>query len=425
MLAILGAAWVVRHELNEVFDSALQETAERILPLAVLELIEGDGAAARRIDRVTEHEEYLTYVVRDGDGAVLMRSHDADLADFAGPVVEGFRDTDKHRIFSRSAVSGHYVIEAAEPLQHRRAAAIEAVGALVVPVFLLVPVSLIGIFWFVRGALRPVERLRREVTARGGSDLRPVAVDGLPEEVATIALAVNQLLGRLKRTLDAERGFTANSAHELRTPIAAGLAQTQRLIAEAPEGTLAERAKQVEAQLRRLARLSEKLLQLARAEGGGVLAETPQDLAPVLALVVEEFRRAGQGDRLRVTLPDAGAAPSRMDPDAFAILARNLIENALRHGDPSEPVRVTMRADGSLTVANGGPVVPAERLAELTKRFSRGEGAAEGSGLGLAIAETIARGAGARLVLESPAHGRPDGFEASLVAASWIDAGRD
>ena len=411
LLAILGAALVVRHELDEVFDSALQETAERILPLAVLELVGDDRDEPGRVNRVTEHEEYLTYVVRDRQGRILLHSHDAQLADFPGTLTDGFADTASHRIFARSAVSGSFVIEVAEPVVHRREAAFRAISTLVYPVFLLMPLSLLGVFWFVRRSLGPIDRLRDEVTTRDGADLRPVTVAGLPQEVATIATAVNHLLERLARTLDAERAFTANSAHELRTPIAAALAQTQRLIAESPAG--ADRARQVEAQLHRLSRLSEKLMQLARAEGGAVRA-APQDLAPVLALVVQDFRRAGQGQRLALSQPDSGAVLP-IDPDAFAILARNLIENALRHGDPAQPVTVTMAADGTLRVVNGGNVVPPEQLAGLTQRFTRADSAADGSGLGLAIADTIARGAGARLVLTSPAPGRSDGFAATLL----------
>lgn len=414
-LAILGTALTIRHELDEVFDSKLEETAERILPLAVLELDNGDGAA-RRLALVTPHEEYLTYVVRDAEGTIVLHSHDADEAVFASVPREGFRTTADHRIFARSTASGSHLIEMADPLEQRREATTDVVGALIVPVFLLVPFSLLGMFWAVGRALRSVERLRHEVTARHGADLSPVSAEGLPVELIGIATAVNQLLARLGQALEAERSLTANAAHELRTPIAACLAQTQRLIAEAGDGPLSARAGQIEAQLKRLARLAEKVLQLARAEGGGLEGGRAEP-GPVLALLVEDFRRAGQGARIVLSLAE-GATALPLDPDAFAILARNLIENALNHGDPAQEVLVTLGEDGSLSVANGGKVVPPERLTRLTTRFQRGETRAEGAGLGLAIAERIARGAGLRLELHSPARGRQDGFEAVLIPAT-------
>lgn len=420
LLAILGAGLVVRHEIDQVFDAALQETAERVLPLAVLELIDrdDDDGTSQRVARITEHEEYLEYLIRDATGRVLLQSHDAKVLAFETGGQDGFYTVQDHRVFVRSAISGQYRIELAEPLAHRRAAVLETTLALLAPVLLLVPVTLFAVLWLVRRGLRPVEALRAEVTQRDGAHLSAVTTDGLPDEVQPIARAINQLLDRLRRTLEAERSFTANSAHELRTPIAASLAQTQRLIAEAPAGALQDRARQIETQLRRLARLSEKLMQLARAEGGGVLTDQPQDLSPVLAFLVDEFRRAGSADRLRLSVPPEGCAPSRLDPDAFGILARNLIENALRHGDASQPVQVTMAADGTLRVVNGGPVIAPERLAHLTTRFTRGDGGAEGSGLGLAIAAAIAKGAGTPLRLASPATGRADGFEATLLPAT-------
>jgi two-component system OmpR family sensor kinase len=197
----------------------------------------------------------------------------------------------------------------------------------------------------------------------------------------------------------------------LRTPIAAALAQTQRLIAELPSAALQERARKMEAALHALSRLSEKLMQLARAEDGRVLADTPQDLRPVVSLVVDDCRRA-QG----VIALDLPAQPvrSRIDPDAFAIVVRNLVENALKYGAPEQAVTVSLSADGSFTVANRGPVVRGDLLERLTTPFERGTALAHGSGLGLAIVEAIANAAGATLTLRSPAPGWPDGFQAEV-----------
>ncbi|WP_244480694.1 ATP-binding protein [Mesorhizobium sp. Root157] len=116
-----------------------------------------------------------------------------------------------------------------------------------------------------------------------------------------------------------------------------------------------------------------------------------------------------RSDRIRLALPDAPAL-SRIDPDAFAILARNLIENALKHGSPQEPVRVTLSSDGILSVAKAGPIVAPDSLARLSELFERGQAQADGAGHGPAIA---ARSDG-RIELLSPPDGRWDGFEARL-----------
>jgi two-component system OmpR family sensor kinase len=413
LLAMAAAAQIVRHELEEIFDSALRQTAERILPLAVIELINDEEApGTRQVSAVGPRREgQITYVVRERDGRIVLASDDADLAVFGRPLAEGFHTVNDHRIYARYAVSGTYRIEVAEPFSYRREARWETIGFMFLPLLLLLPASLIGIALFTRARLAPVAALSAEVAGRDASDLSALTTPGLQEELAPIRDAVDRLMARLARTLEAERAFTANAAHELRTPVAAVLAQTQRLVAEAPEGPLRQRALTIETELKRLARLAEKLLHLSRAEGGGVLAGIECDMALILALVAEDFFRAGHGERLRLALPEGGAR-MRVDPDAFAILARNLIENALIHGDAAAPVEVKLSFGGTLTVANAGPAVPADRLARLTDRFERAGSTASGSGLGLAIAAAIAKGTGAALTLASPAPGRNDGFEA-------------
>jgi two-component system OmpR family sensor kinase len=184
------------------------------------------------------------------------------------------------------------------------------------------------------------------------------------------------------------------------------------MIIEATDDTTREHARDMETALRRLSRLTEKLMQLARAEGGRLLAEKPVDIAVILRMVVSEFGEHTPGaGRVELMLPD-NPVSANIDPDAFAVLARNLIENALKHGDPKEPISVALSAEGTLQVTNAGPAVPAETLARLSEPFERGQSDADGAGLGLAIAKTIAAGTGGRLDLISPIEGRRDGFAA-------------
>ena len=106
---------------------------------------------------------------------------------------------------------------------------------------------------------------------------------------------------------------------------------------------------------------------------------------------------------------------SEIDPDAFGMLCRNLMENALKHGAPNSPIEVRFSPDGRLSVANEGPVVMPDALARLTSRFEKGAGCGDGSGLGLAIVRTIAERVDGTLTLNSPIAGRGTGFEAVVV----------
>lgn len=192
------------------------------------------------------------------------------------------------------------------------------------------------------------------------------------------------------------------------------MAQIQRLKAEAPLGPLQNRASRIEMALKDLNQLSEKLMQLAKAESGSLLTDTPYNIVKVLHYVLDEFRSTATS-RLQLTTPEGELVFSSIDPDAFAILVRNLIENALKHGVPGQPVEIKLTAEGDLRIINAGSVIPAEELQHLTERFVRSKTLASGSGLGLAIAQTIAVGAGTSLRLASPATGREDGFEVSLL----------
>jgi two-component system OmpR family sensor kinase len=413
LLGVAASGLVAQHEMNEVFDSALEETAQRILPLAVTDILNREtNTGNRTAPALKEHDEYLTYVVRDRQGNLLLQSHDADPGIFAALPRDGFTNTSTHRIYGASAVSDTLYIEVAEPLAHRREAALEAGLALLAPLFVLIPVSLLGIWWVVRLSLRPVIEFQHSIEARGASDLSPVDKDRLPEEFEPTAVAVNRLLERLNRALDAERSFTANSAHELRTPLATALAKVQRLKKQLEDQHLKKNVVEVEEALRGLATLSGKLLELAKAEGGGALSQKPHDLVPILAMISRDFESLAPG-RIRLTLPDH-EVNSLLNPDAFAILARNLIENALKHGSVQQPVDVIMTDNGTMRVGNGGDVVPPDQLALLRNRFSRYDTKAAGSGLGLAIADAIASGADINLHLRSPATGRADGFEAEI-----------
>jgi two-component system OmpR family sensor kinase len=411
LAALLLGGGVLRHELNEVSDSALQEAAERILPIAVVELTNSDeGSAARRISPLDPDDEYLTYAVYDGAGRVLLYSHEAHHKLFSGEPRLGFWNRRDYRLYGTEAVSGAYRIVVAEPLEHRRETLIRTLGALAWPVAALAPLTFLWVWWVTRARLAPLTRVSEAIRHRGEADLTPVATEGLQAEFVPLSDAVNRLMQRMSRALEAERAFTSSAAHELRTPIAAALAQVQRLMRELKEEPQRQRAQDLEEELKRLARLSEKLLQLARAEGAGVLRETETDLVPILMLTLDDFRQEFAGRRLGVDMPDE--ALSHIDPDAFAILARNLIENALNHSPPGSAIDIALSASGRLSVANDGPVVPPDRLNRLKQRFERGKAAGPGSGLGLAIAETIARAAKGRLELCSPTPGRSGGFAA-------------
>jgi two-component system OmpR family sensor kinase len=428
LLAATVTAVIVRGELEEVFDSALRETAERILPLAVTDIVgREDQGVTQRLAPIREHDELFTYIVRDGEGRILLQSHAADPAVFPPWDGPGFRQTATHRLYSDAALQDTIRITVAEPLAHRASVAREIQMGLGLPLLIVLPIALAAIILAVRFSLDPLRRFRARLEARGARDLSEVPASDLPTEIGPLAATLNGLLARLRDAFEAERSFAANAAHELRTPLAGAIAQAQRLKTETHEPATEARATEIEATLKRLTRLSERLMQLARAEGGRLRMDRSADLRAVARVVVDDIGRAGASGRIVLNLPDA-AVMSDLEPDAFAILCRNLVENALRHGAENLAVEVTLTADGHLVVANDGPVVPREMLDRLTARFERANASTDGSGLGLAIVAAITNRIGSSLVLKSPRPGGSSGFEASLILPTdspGFGAGRD
>lgn len=416
LIAAGVGAVVMREEFDEVFDSALQETAQRLLPLVVSNLFGRDSLEGQlRVEGSTPGErEYLTYQVRDVDGRILLRSHDAQREPFDAPLKTGFYETNSHRIYTEEAVSGTLFLQVADHLDNRREAVREGAVSLLVPLIFLVPLSSLIVWTVVRRSLKPVDSFGREIGARDGANLSPMNLSDLPVELQPIGVSVNRLFERLRIALDAERAFASNSAHELRTPIAGAIAQTQRLLAELPDGAARDRAAQLKEALSTLARLAEKLLQLARAESGIGLAVEPMDILPILDLVIEDFsRKPRAGERLRyVNLAGESPVVRNIDMDAAGIVFRNLVENALLHGKPDGTVDVVVQADGAVSVINDGPVVSPETLQDLGQRFRRGNTSQQGSGLGLAITSMLVRQMGGSIRFRSPAKGRTVGFEA-------------
>lgn len=411
----------VRSEINQVFDSALQETAQRILPLAVADILgRDDTGQTRRLAAIRPHDELLTYLIRDSHGRVLLRSHDANPDLFPAWDGSGFRQTATHRLYNEDTLQGTIRLSVAQPLAHRQTIARGIQISLGLPILIFMPAALLAIMLAVRTSLGPLRRFRNKLAKRDEHDLSLLPVDDLPTEMAPVADTLNELLVRLATAFAAERNFAANAAHELRTLLAGAIAQAQRLQTETREQTTRQRASDIETTLKRLTRLSERLMQLARAEGGQLQLSQVSDLRPVARLLTDDLSRILNTEQIMLQLPEQPLL-SYLDPDVFAILYRNLVENALRHGTENKPVMVNLHSDGTLVVSNQSAVVPAETLAQLTGRFERGAASSSGSGLGLAIVHVIAQRIGSTLVINSPATGQSSGFEVriALPVSAW------
>ncbi|EKZ98433.1 ATP-binding protein [Cupriavidus metallidurans] len=401
-----------RQEANALFDYQMKQLAAALpsqfsAPVAP----PFDSGSPTGADLLHADEDVVIHIW-DGSGRSLYLSHSHPALP---PQAElGFSNAQTNsgewRIYSVQL--GPAVVQIAQPMSARRTLAAHMALRTVAPLLLLLP--LLGwLVWLAVGrGLRPLREIASEVSARDANTLAPLSVRNMPEEIAPLSDALNQLLGRLAHAIDTQRAFVADAAHALRTPLAA--LQLQAQLVERAESAEArqEAVGQLRQGLERLTHLVAQLLTLARQEPGAVPPpHEPIDLRELAVGVVADMSQAAINRDIDLGLDDkAGSqATVRGDADALRILLTNLVDNALQYiprGGRID-VRVSEAAAGvELAVIDNGPGISAAERERVFDRFYRVPDAPTGgSGLGLAIVAEIAQSHGARVFLEDAAPG--------------------
>lgn len=419
---VVSVAWVIKHETDEIFDSSLQEMAQRLLPLVVKQLqahepghdedtlLTDDDA----LD-APEHEEYVVYQVFDATGRMLLRSHSASVLPLVKALKPGFQRSAKHLIYIEKSRNGHYFLALAEKASHRTSTLLDTLKYLLLPLLALLPLSALSMLLIVRKASRPLRLLDKEISRRGSADLRPLPASDLPQELLPLTRTVNELMHRLQLALDAERQFAANSAHELRTPLAAAMAQLDVLGQTLSNDEQMQRLHNTRQLLHRLQALSEKLLQLARAESGIAWKNGQIDVVQLLQLLCHDQQWRTDVE-LSLHLPEQ-PVQVQGDVDALGIVLSNLLENAIKYGTPGHAVRIELStAPTQIRISNDCEPLAQETLTRLVERFYRARPDSRGAGLGLSIVRALLAPARIDFQMHSPIPGRTRGFQACL---SW------
>lgn len=391
-----------RAETEALFDAQMQRIALSLSGSLGAGALSDDAPAAD-----TPAAREMIIQIWRADGVMLYRSPQGRL--LPPQTVIGFSDTvaggEPYRIYAlRTATQ---VVQVAQQTEARGRMAGQLALRAVLPVALLAPVLMLIVWWVVGRAIGPIERVRRQVAARRPDDLAPLPTAGLPAEVRPLVGEMNGLLTRLSAAWDALTHFTADAAHELRSPLAALRLQAQSLQRAPDDATRAIASERLLAGIDRATRLVEQLLALARQEGAGEGAELVSlDLTALArnALADAEPEAARHAIALTLDAPTAHVV-LRADEAALAVLLRNLLGNALRHTPPGGQVRVGVREEASvidLTVEDSGPGIAPDERARVQDRFYRVPGTpGHGSGLGLAIVRAIAERHGAALTLDA------------------------
>lgn len=392
--ALLFSYRDTHHELDELLDAHLaQSTALLIAQL---------GHEPEEID--TEHTPPLHRYSRNVAFQVWKDGKRLMLHSVTAPNVllserrEGFSDSvvagQGWRVFSAWDASHHFLVQVGE-----RRAARDELGTTIAEHMLrplLVALPLLGLLiWFGVGAgLRSLRALGGQVRERRPENLAPLDAAAAPTEVQPLVDGLNSLFARVRASLESERRFTSDAAHELRTPLAAIRAQAQ---VARTAGAGAERDRALDKVLEgcdRAAHMVEQLLTLARLEPEQQRAREPHDLQALAAVAVAELAPGALAKNIDLQLADGGPVPAPCEPALVAILMRNLIDNAVRYSPRHSVVRVVVAKRGAVAefaVVDQGPGIPDAERGLVWERFYRILGSDEaGSGLGLSIVKRIA-----------------------------------
>jgi len=413
VVASVATYFDTRREIGELFDLQLKQLA---YSTRIDDLLRGrqPSVSGPGADRTAGVSEIVTQIW-DRDGVLVYYSRPG--TGLPVPATEGYSNViqDGHAWRVYTHVEGRHALQVAHALDERREIAAQSALRTLLPLAALIPFLGVLIWYAVGRGLRPLETMSRAVAKRQPDAMAPLAEGGLPEELRPLAGSLNALLARLSDALNAQRRFTADAAHELRTPLAALKLQVE-LAERAPDSaTRAVALAELEDGVDRASHLVEQLLAMAWLEPEA-LAKNFAD-CDLVALAKDGIvaRAALAADRrIDLGLAREAVVHARGDAASLSMLLANLLDNALRYTPEGGRIDVAIDDDAGhavLTVADNGPGIPAGDRERVFDRFHRGSNAADvpgksGSGLGLSIVRRIVDAHGATIMLDAGADGR-------------------
>lgn len=322
-----------------------------------------------------------------------------------------------------TSAAGSVMILAGETTDKRTELADDVLLTVFLPMIAVIGLMIYAVSLTLNMSLKPINAIREAVARRGSHDLDPIELKKLPTEIEPLLKEMNRLMSDLRSLHESRQRFLADSAHQLRTPLASMRAQTELAIRSVRDESSREALKSLLASLDRQSRLVNQLLALSRAENA--FADPVRNtirLDELARNATAEWvpRALERGIEISFEAPDAAVRILGNEPAIMEALA-NLLDNALRYCRPGDQVMVRVYAKESracLAVSDTGPGVPQEALKNLFQRFYRVPGSlAEGCGLGLAIVRQVAMAYdGETFAKNSPAGGLEVGMCFPLAA---------
>ena len=400
------------HEIDELFDAQLAQTAQALLAQRhrLRRADEDDDEGDREHDHAPviahPYQSRVIFQIWEGD-QLLLRSPQAPAV--ALTATDGFSESgdgrSRWRYYSEWDPRHRHRVIVAEDQHDRHQLIAKIVWRMALPALIVLPLLGAWTWLAIRRGLRPLDIVAGEIAAREPDRLAALAPAYAPVEVAPLVNAVNSLFSRVEAAIANERRFTADAAHELRTPLAALAAQAQVVGRARDDNERRHALAQLDTSLRRTTRLVDQMLTLARLDHACTTSHGPVRLDSLAEEVCADH--GTQAIEHQVSL-ELEAVPSTVstDRDMLAILLRNLVDNALRYTPAGGRVTVTV-GDREIRVVDDGPGIPAATREAAFDRFRRmADQDSEGSGLGLSIVRRIAEHLGITVELGDGPDGR-------------------
>lgn len=410
-----------RRQIDQLFDSHLAQAAA-LLVIRQVQTVDDEEA----LDAPILHP-YAPKVVFQvfHEGRLGMHSANAPGQPMAPPLTNGISgfstvqiDGSAWRVFAAHGLQPGVDVYVGERIDSRTSILLAIMRSAFWPMAGALPLLGLVTWWAVRRGAAPLRHLSRSLARRDPRALDPILMPRAPTEMVPMLDALNQLFHRIRQVLDAERRFTADAAHELRTPIAAITAQAQVAMAEDDAGLRSHALRGVLEGCDRAGHLVDQLLLLSRLEAGTLAGSVAIDLGEVTRQVVAEIAPAsiGKVQQLELEAPDGCIIAG--NEVLVASLVRNLIDNAVRYTPTHARIDVSVRRRAPrvvLRVEDSGCGLSRDELLRLGERFFRAQSNEQrGSGLGWSIVRRIADSHGAEIeVIKSRILG------GLLVEVSW------
>jgi len=453
LLSVVALSWLLtalvvyfdaRHEIEELFDAQLAQSARVLLAMSEHELAEQQayrkltgGAGLTESVQIAyadedkdgdghEYEDKLAFQVWTSDDQLALHSANAPTQPLSGQA-SGFSQQrigeSLWRVFTLHGESSGIRVLVAQSLDIRG----ELIGAIITrlltPVLLSLPVLALLIGYGIDRALRPLLRLADNVRHLEPDQLKPLPLGETPEESRPLVESLNQLFARLQYAFDNERRFTADAAHELRTPLAALKTQAQVALGASDDEARRHALRRIVEGVDRATHLVEQLLTLARLDPESALRDTsPLELAELCRETLAEQAEAAQRKDIDLALEAQCNGRITANRDAIHILLRNLLDNAIRYTPAGGSVRARVLCDDAgvrLLIGDSGPGIARAERGKVMERFYRGPSAsAPGSGLGMSIVQRIVERHQATMELGESSLG---GLEVSIAFAPKLN----